>query len=326
MSRIWHSGHRDRLIMVATLLATLALDLQYAVLTGIVLSVVSYLIRTSTPRVLTVLPDADFRHFAYQPDKPACPQLAIIEILGDLYFGATNHVEECIQRNLERNPGQRYLLLRMHTVENCDISGINALEGIVRAYRERHGDVYLVRVRQPVRYLMQTTGFYDYLGEDHFLDPDTAVEHLFYRVIDPAICIYECSVRAFRECQNLPKRHYPGDIRLAAEIASDSVPFVTARALWDECRGEAHPQIIDVREPREFRQGHIPDAWLIPIPTLLDRLDQVPNDRPVVLVCRGGRRSERAAALLRQRGYENVRALKGGMIAWQGAKLLEAIE
>jgi SulP family sulfate permease len=325
MARIWRSGHDDRVTMVVTLLATLALPLQFAVLTGIALSLVYYLIRTSTPRVLTVLPDDAFRHFAPQQAKPNCPQLGIVEVLGDLYFGATSHIEDCIQDNLERNPDQRFLLVRMHSVEHCDISGIHILESIVHTYRERHGEVYLVRVQRPVLELMRASGFLDYLGEDHCLDPDEAVSYLFHRVIDPVICIYECPVRAFRECQNLPKQSV-AQVRLEVDVVPDSVPSITAPALWTELHGEAPPHVIDVREPREFKRGHIPDARLIPLPVLLNHIDEIPSDRLAVMVCQSGRRSTRAAALLRDRGLDNVRVLQGGMIAWENAQLLEAVD
>ncbi len=324
--RIWQSGQGDRAIMVVTLLATLAFPLQYAVLSGIVLSLLYYLIHTSTPRVRTVLPEDDFRHFAFRPDKPSCPQIGIVEILGDLYFGAVNHVEEYILDNAARNPGQRFLLLRMHAVEHCDISGIHALESIVRVYRERGGDVYLVRVRQPLVSLMRASGFERYLGADHFLDPDQAIDYLFHRIIDPAVCVYECPVRAFRECQNLPKQRYPGEVPIEVGIAPGSIPAVQARALWQELRGEAPPLVVDVREPREFRSGHIPGATSIPLPVLLNHVDEIPRDRPAVIVCRGGRRSTRATALLREQGYDNVRVLEGGMIAWENARLLEAVD
>ena len=326
MSRIWRSGGGDRVIMVVTVIATLALPLELAVLTGIALSLGYYLIQTSTPRVRTVLPERKFQHFVHQPDKPSCPQLGIIEIRGDLYFGAINHVEVCIHDNQVRNPDQRFLLLRMQAVEHCDISGIHALESIVRTYRERAGDVYMVRVHSSVLDLMRDSGFYAYLGEDHLLDSDGAIEHLFYRVIDPAICIYECPVRAFLECQNLPKRGYPSEVRFDVGIAPESVPAVTAQTLWEAINGESPPRVIDVREPREFRQGHIPGARLLPLPFLLNHIDQIPREHPVVIVCRGGRRSTRATALLRDRGYDKAQVLTGGMIAWQGAKLLEAID
>lgn len=326
IGRIWQSRHGDRLIMAATLLATLALPLQYAVLSGIGLSILTYLIRTTAPRVRTVLPEEGFQHFAHQPGEPDCPQLAVVEILGDLYFGAVGHIEEYILDLLARHPNQRFLLLRMHSVEQCDVSGIHALENIARTYRDHGGDVYMVRVRQPVLALMKASVFYDLLGADHFLAPGEAIGHLFYRVIDPAVCIYECPVRAFRECQNLPKQRYPSDVHLELEIDLGHVPTVTARELWDELRSATPPRVIDVREPREYEGGHIAQAGSVPLPILLNHLDRIPRDRPVVMVCRGGRRSTRAAAYLLQQGYENVRALERGMIAWENAHLLEAVE
>ena len=325
MSRIWRGSRDDRVIMIATLLATLALPLQFAVLTGIAVSLVFYLLRTSAPRVRTVLPEEDFRHFAPQPDRPVCPQMAIIEIMGDIYFGAVNEIEERIRANMRAHSEQRFLLLRMQTVERCDISGIHALENIVRAYRERHGDVYLVRVRQPVRELMESSGFYERLGADHFLDPDEAIGFMFYHSLDPAVCIYECSVRVFRECQNLPKHLYEGDVHLEGDLDLASVPGVDPRELWEEIRGDGQTLVIDVREPTEFRRAHVPGARSVPLPVLLEDADKIPRDAMVVLVCRGGRRSCRAAALLRERGYTRVRRLNSGMIAWEDANLLTAV-
>ena len=54
--------------------------------------------RTSTPRVHMVVPDKTYKHFIYNPEREDCPQLGIIEILGDLYFGAVNFVEDFISR------------------------------------------------------------------------------------------------------------------------------------------------------------------------------------------------------------------------------------
>jgi SulP family sulfate permease len=152
-----------------------------------------------------VLLSDDFRYFVPRPDKPSCPQLGVTEILGDLYFGAVNHIVERIQENLVQNPTQRFLLLRMYTVGQCDISGIHVLENIVRTCRDRREDVFLVHVQKPVLELMQATHFCEYLGEDHFLDPDQAVSHLFHRVLDSAVCVNECPVRVFLECQSLPE-------------------------------------------------------------------------------------------------------------------------
>lgn len=328
MRRIWRGAPGDAVIMLVTFAATLLLPLQFAILIGVLMSLGYYLLRTSAPRVIAVLPDEGFKHWGPHPERPQCPQLGVIDILGDLYFGAVNHVEEAIYDILAATPGQRFLLLRFHSVQHCDISGIRMLENIRRVLLERGGDMYLTRVREPVLHRMRQAGLFDQLGADHFLSEDAAIDYLFYKVIDPAVCIYECERRAFRECYSLPKRTLPGPAPAIPllPLGVKPSPTVSARALWEELRGPAPPLVVDVREPREFRQGHLPGAISLPLSELMAHEVTLARDRPIVLSCRSGRRSARAAILLTQQGYENLRLLDGGMLSWEGQNLLTAVE
>lgn len=325
--RILKSTRGDAFIMLATFLATLLLPIEFAVLLGILLSLAYYIMQTSVPQIRPVLPDDRFKHFLPHPDNKSCPQLAVLDILGDLYFGAVSHLEEAIHKHLTAHPGQNYLLLRMHTVIHCDFSGIHSLESIVDAYRALNGDVFIVRVQDRVLDLMKSTGFFQKLGADHFLTEEEAIGHLFHKIMDPAVCIYECHVRAFIECQNLPKQIHSAHIPLHTEIPHESVPDIAPQALWDRLHNdEITEMIIDVREPLEFKEGHILEAQLIPLPKLLLDGLELPKDREIILVCRGGRRSMRAAYVLQNKGYDNVRFLQGGMIAWETNGLLAAID
>ncbi len=326
ISRIAKGARSDALILGVTFLGTLFLHIDFAVLAGILLSFAVYILRTSVPKVRSLVPDAEFKHFVPQTEQPSCPHLGIVEIRGDLYFGAVTHVEEAVDRHLSQNPEQRFLLLRMQSVNQCDFSGIHALESIVRTCRDRGGDVFITGVQEPVLELMESTEFCQYLGADHIGSEVTAVDHLFHKVLDPAICIYECPVRVFKECQNLPKQQFAGVMPLYTEIPTDSVVEISARELWDRMHDHSPPLVVDVREPREFDLGHIPKARIVPFPTLLSSVSEIPNDRTVVLVCRGGRRSTRAAHVLGCQGYDRVLVLEGGMLAWQSAGLLEAFQ
>lgn len=325
--RLWRGAPGDAVIMSVTLVATLLLPLQFAILIGVLMSLGYYLLRTSTPRVVSVLPDDDFKHWAPHPEAPRCPQLAVIDILGDIYFGAVNHVEEAIYGILADTPGQRFVLLRMHSVQHIDISGIRVLENVRGLLRDRGGDLYFTRIREPVLERMRATGFLQQTGPQHILDEDQAIDTLFYRVIDPAVCIYECERRAFLECHTIPKRTLEGGappIPLLP-LGQSPAPELPPRALWDELRAEGPPLVVDVREPREFRQGHIPGARLLPLPQLLEAPAALPRGRPIVLACRSGRRSARAAAALKAQGYDDVRVLAGGLLSWEGANLLTAV-
>jgi len=324
--RILRGARADGIIMIVTFLATLLLHLEFAVLIGILLSFAVYIMRTSVPRVTSVLPDRSFRHFDPQGEKAPCPQLGLLEISGDLYFGAVSHVEKTVRKHLARYPSQRFLLLRMHSVTHCDFSGIHSLETILYMVRDRGGDLFLVRVRQPVLDLMKSTGFWSSLGQDHFLDEDQAISHLFYKVLDPAVCIYECETRAFKECQNLPKQTYPLGLPIYTDIPAGLVTGISPQELWDQLHTADPPLVIDVREPREFERGHIPRARLSPLPKLLGKVIELDREQWTILVCRSGRRSARAFSSLQNQGFENLAVLEGGMIAWEAAKLLEAYE
>lgn len=76
--------------------------------------------------------------------------------------------------------------------------------------------------------------------------------------------------------------------------------------------------IVDVREASEYRSGHLPRSKHISLGQLVHRLREVPRDKTVVVVCRSGSRSARAAELLAEAGYKNVYNLSGGMQNWKG--------
>lgn len=75
--------------------------------------------------------------------------------------------------------------------------------------------------------------------------------------------------------------------------------------------------ILDVREQDEWDALHIPDATLIPLGQLENRLNEVPRDQEVVVVCRSGNRSATGRDILLQAGFKNVTSMAGGMNDWR---------
>ena len=78
------------------------------------------------------------------------------------------------------------------------------------------------------------------------------------------------------------------------------------------------PFLLDVREPYEYAEGHIGGARLLPLGELGRRLNELPRDREILVICRSGNRSGAATRQLVQAGYHAVN-LSGGMIGWQRA-------
>jgi SulP family sulfate permease len=328
--RVFRTSRSEAGILLATFCATLLLPLEFAVLSGVLLSLALYVYRSSLPAVVPVVPDEQFRHLVERPGAPTCPQLAVTSVRGSLFFGAAQHVEDALVAALAENPGQSLLLLRMHSVNRCDISGVEALEHVVRTYRDRGGDVFLVRLRPEVRDVLERSGFLDFLGRANVLRQEEAIDWLFEERIDPAVCVYECEHRVFAECQALTKHRY------ADAPAAPPRPVAPARAEMCHLAVEefeaavekagADAVVLDVREPAEFRRGHLPGSRLMPLREVLQAAQSIPKDAPLFLVCRSGRRSTRAMAWLLDLGFSRVCNLKGGILSWQARGKPLAVE
>lgn len=76
--------------------------------------------------------------------------------------------------------------------------------------------------------------------------------------------------------------------------------------------------VVDVREPAEYADGHVPDARLIPLAHVPASLDDLPRDVPVYVVCSSGNRSLRAADFLARVGVD-AWSVAGGTSAWARA-------
>ncbi len=83
---------------------------------------------------------------------------------------------------------------------------------------------------------------------------------------------------------------------------------------------ESDYQLIDVREPAEYTEGHIPGAKLIPLSELPQRISQVPSDIDLLFYCRSGKRSQMAASIVADSDIRtrNIYNIKGGILAWEG--------
>lgn len=102
----------------------------------------------------------------------------------------------------------------------------------------------------------------------------------------------------------------------AATANSLTLPAEVTPKRVEELRATGEIVIIDVRESEEFALGRIPGSTLIPLEELARRTDEVPTDKPVIMVCRSGNRSAEAVKILQKAGFTNIHNMTGGMRAW----------
>ncbi|WP_340672946.1 MBL fold metallo-hydrolase [Brevibacillus agri] len=96
------------------------------------------------------------------------------------------------------------------------------------------------------------------------------------------------------------------------ESYAETTPLEAARQVES---GEVH--VVDVRNLTEWQEGHIPNAQHIMLGTLPGRLDEIPEDKPILVQCRSGARSAIGASILQANGFKQVLNLSGGFVQWQ---------
>ena len=94
-----------------------------------------------------------------------------------------------------------------------------------------------------------------------------------------------------------------------------------AHELVQSMKNNRQPMVLDVRSGIEYRSGHIPGAFHIPLWKLLFRIARLPDDRTskLVVTCEHGPRAQLAAGMLGSRGFRDVELLDGHMAAWRRA-------
>ncbi|HEX6988857.1 MAG TPA: ubiquitin-like small modifier protein 1 [Bacillota bacterium] len=102
--------------------------------------------------------------------------------------------------------------------------------------------------------------------------------------------------------------------------AGNGTPSLRAREAARLLR-DGELEVLDVREPQEFRQIRIPGSRLLPLGALGERVAEIDPGRRVLMVCTVGERSGQAVRALRRAGFANVYNLKGGLMAWLNERL-----
>ncbi len=116
-----------------------------------------------------------------------------------------------------------------------------------------------------------------------------------------------------------PVASVPADVAIAEPVQSEdltALPLEIGVYQAADLRDKG-AFILDVRENDEWIAGHIPGATLIPLGQLENRLNEVPRDQSIVVVCRTGNRSAVGRDILLDAGFESVTSMYGGFVAWE---------
>jgi SulP family sulfate permease len=200
--QILRASRREAIVMTITFLATLFLDLEFAIYFGVFFSLVFYLQRTSKPRIVTLAPDPKqlTRKFLNTKLYPvvACPQLKIIRIDGSIFFGAIDHISKSLS---EAQKDSKHLLIAAGGINLLDVAGAELLVSEAYKLRAYGGGLYLSGLKKRAREVLKKGGYWDEIGDENiFINKDQAIREIYPR-LEQSIC-QSCEVRIFLECGN----------------------------------------------------------------------------------------------------------------------------
>jgi len=189
-------------ILLTTFFATLFLELEFAIYLGVILSLVFFLAKTSTPHIPTLSVDLESEHrkFINIEKKPLkqCPQIKIIRIDMSVYFGSINYIQNRIARIVD-NERIKHILIVSSGINFIDLAGAEALVIENKRVKELGGGLYFVGLKASVYEFAAKTCFIQNIGGDHFFDSKKEAIQSIYKKLDHEVC-EKCRSLIFREC------------------------------------------------------------------------------------------------------------------------------
>jgi SulP family sulfate permease len=177
----WRASRHDGIAAGTTFVVTLALapNIQYGILTGIILSLAMFLFRTMKPRIVLLgLDEQGHLQNAEKYNLPRFhPKVTAIRFDGQLYFANVSYFEQSVVNLVSKDPSLRYLLVDSRGINGLDASGVEMLRGLVDRLRSNGIELAFCNIKGPVVEVLRHTGLLDKIGGEHiFLTEQAALE------------------------------------------------------------------------------------------------------------------------------------------------------
>jgi SulP family sulfate permease len=212
IKHIFSSNNSERSIFTVTFLAALFLDLEFAILAGILLSLMLYLMRVSRPRILTRVPDSSLPNRKFTSDLgrlKECPQLHIMRIDGSIFFGSVAYVRERFARLEQLHPEQKHLAIVAQGISFADIAGADVLANEAERRRAEGGGLYLINPKSGLWESLEECHALGKIDPNHVFQGKSAALRGIFQKLDKSIC-GNCQARIFLECATVP---YAGETK-----------------------------------------------------------------------------------------------------------------
>ena len=203
---LWKMNRHDGIVGVSVFTLALLTKPDYALLIGVIISLIFFLWKTMHPRIVRVTKDPELNRFinADLYKKPSCPQ--ILQLRSDnviCFANAEYTVEHLLNRLEEQTTPVKFLLLDLEAMGFIDITGIDELRVLHDKLITRGVQLALMGVHLPVRKVFDSTGFTKELNPEHLIENRGDVIPRLFQHIDHEYCKSTCRYRLYIECSGV---------------------------------------------------------------------------------------------------------------------------
>ena len=210
--RLWKINRDDGIVAVTVFLLALLVKPDYALLIGVVVSLIFFFWKTMHPRIVEITKDPEFNLFvnADTTGKPGCPQILHIRSDNVIFFANAEYTVEHILERVETvETPLKFLLVDFQAVAFIDITGIDELRRLKEALHAKGIRLSILEVHEPVMETFISSGFYDEMAEDGMVEASGLtsghgkVLAALFQEIDHEYCRRICPYKLFYECETV---------------------------------------------------------------------------------------------------------------------------
>lgn len=191
----------ETILLFVTLLSTLFIELEFAVIIWVLMSIALYLNKIAKPIITRSIPNPELtkRKFVNWDNVPGCPQFEIIRIDWSIFFWDTEYVENKIKEIEEKNPERKYLLIRWSRIVSIDLSWVELLIRLKQERIKAWWDLYLSNLNENIIQHIKKYDSHWILNNENIFDSKMTALSKIIPLLNKEIC-KQCKQKRFDEC------------------------------------------------------------------------------------------------------------------------------
>ena len=203
---LWKMNRHDGIVAICVFSLSLISKPDYALLIGILLSLVFFLWKTMHPHIVKIAKDPELNMFVNADlfEKPGCPQILHLRSDNSIYFANAEYtVENILERMEDVDTPVKFLLLDLQAMAFIDITGIEELRVLKEEAEGKNMALALMEMHLPVKNVMESSGFLAQMNPELLLQKRGEAITVLFRHLDHDYCKNVCPYTLFFECKTV---------------------------------------------------------------------------------------------------------------------------